>query len=294
MFIGETGGGKTTVARIIAKSLQCKHQDRFGNPCKKCRRSNGFDIVEINAGDITGIDPLRQAISGSNLEPMPGSRFRIYIIDEAHMLSKHAQTLLLKYTEDHSAKTTKYIICTTEAEKIIKTLRGRCYKKSVPSLTRKGLRILVKRVISYAGEDMDHLELAEALAENNITSPRAVVQAVEQYISGVPAEEAAQTDVSTNIDTYRICRNLVKGEWPAVAKILRDARPEDALPIRSAVCNYLRSILIDEQEYSKRAQIVADAIDRLSKIGWSESSIQIPTMVSILYTLCRWFNKYSR
>jgi len=119
MFVGQTGSGKTTLARILAVSLQCKHQEEFGNPCLKCyKRRGNFDIIEINAGDITGIDDLRNALTGWSYVPKPGSKYRVYIIDEAQGLSKSAQTLMFKYLED-SPSTTIWFICTTDPDKLL-------------------------------------------------------------------------------------------------------------------------------------------------------------------------------
>lgn len=294
MFIGETGCGKTTLARILAVSLQCTHQKKFGVPCKDCYRNyHRFDIIEINASDITGIDALRDALQGVNYAPRPGSRFRIYILDEAQMLSKHAQNLCLKYFEDKPIRTL-FIICTTDREAIRQTLQRRCFVRTVNSLDRKGARILIKRALKSAHSELDYLELAEAIAENNITSAGKIMNAVDDYISGATAEEAAQVDVSTDVDVYKICRSAVKGLWPDVAAELKNAHKEDTRGIRSNVAKYLQSILLDEDDFSSRTKVVAEAISRLASLAHMEDTLQLAATVAVLYDVCRYFRNHRR
>src|ERR1700751_3635825 len=165
MLYGITGSGKTSLARIIAVSLQCKHQKEFGHPCKRCYHSRKyFDIVEINAGKETGKDPIEDATEGVYYAPKPGSRRRVYIIDEAHGLSVNAQRMLLKLTED-CPRTTNWIFCTTRADNILDTLQGRCAIYKIPGLELEGVKILVKKVLDKLHSDRSVSELAEQLME---------------------------------------------------------------------------------------------------------------------------------
>src|SRR5271163_3655663 len=109
LFSGQTGSGKTTLARIMARSFQCHHVE-FGAFCSKCYKNRKFfDIIEINAADL-GIDAIRDVLSGYLYEPKPGSRMKVYILDEYHQQSKSAQNLLLKYAEDCPRKT-RLLLC---------------------------------------------------------------------------------------------------------------------------------------------------------------------------------------
>ena len=126
MFTGITGAGKTTIARILAVALQCHHQKNFGSPCKDCWSARkDFAIYEVNASELNGVEDIGKIAANSRFAQMPPSTKRVYILDEAQMLSKNAQNLLLKFFEDASS-TTVWIICTTERQKIIKTLQSRC------------------------------------------------------------------------------------------------------------------------------------------------------------------------
>src|SRR5579864_473949 len=98
MLSGQTGGGKTTLARILALSFQCHHSE-FGEPCDKCiRHAKQFNITELDMPDI-GVKELREILDGCWLNPSPGSDSRVYVLDEAHTMSKPAQNVLLKLME---------------------------------------------------------------------------------------------------------------------------------------------------------------------------------------------------
>ena len=290
MFIGESGAGKTTVARIIATSLQCKHQQAFGNPCEVCRRNRAkFDIVEINAAEHSGVEEVEQTISGAFYTPKPPSKYRVYMFDECQNLSKAGQSALLKYFED-SPKSTIWIICTTDPQKILRTLRRRCFTYTIPNLGMKGVAALVKRTIEQAGQKKDGEDLTEALLEAGVTSPGFVVLAVEKYLDGETVEKAAQVGLDSAVDTLRICRAVVKGDWETVRQQLFAANPEDARAIRGAMGGYLKAILLNADSGSN-AKRTADAIAELAKLNSFEDGMQLSSTVAALYKLCMQYNR---
>src|ERR1700722_3021808 len=96
LFCGQTGGGKTTTARIIANALQCTHQKVFGAACSRCwKHRKDYDIVEINAARVRGVEAIEAVTDSYVINPLPGSKYRIYILDEAHMLLDHSQNFML-------------------------------------------------------------------------------------------------------------------------------------------------------------------------------------------------------
>ena len=288
MFVGESGAGKTTVARIIATSLQCKHQETFGNPCEACRRNRAkFDIIEINASESSSGTEVEQIIVGANYTPKPPSRKRVYMFDEAQKLKGAAQSVLLKYFED-SPSSTVWIICTTEPGKILRTLRRRCFTYTIPNLGMKGVASLVERTIKQAGQKKDAEPLTEALLEAGITSPGFVVLATEKYLDGETAEKASQVGLDSSLDTLRICRAVVKGDWDTVKQQLFAANPEDSRAVRGAVSGYLKSILLGS-DIGSAAKRAADAIVELTKINTYEDGLQLSATIAALYRLCMLF-----
>lgn len=131
LFTGPRGTGKTSTARILAKSLNClNHPQPTINPCGQCQsccaieKSSSLDVSEIDAASHNGVDDARQLIEHSNFAPAM-SRYRIFILDEVHCLSNQAFNALLKALEEPPARVI-FILCTTEAHKVLPTIISRC------------------------------------------------------------------------------------------------------------------------------------------------------------------------
>ena len=290
MFTGETGSGKTTIARIMALSLQCRHSEQFGTPCDRCiKKYNKYDIIEINASDLTTVDVIRNSLQSYDLSPGPGSRRRIFILDECHRLSKGSQNLLLKYFED-CPTTTVWFICTTESDQILRTLRRRCLVYTMLSLDMEGIKTLVRKALKFVHSDLASSELVEALYTNEVTSSGLVVNAVEKYIAGSTPEEAARID-EFNFDTEALCHAIVKGDLEQCMKQLSEATPKECKMIRGSVAQYLKGIIIAETEVDKRTSIVADSIYDLAVHSY-EDRFQLPLTVAAVYRCCERFKKY--
>ena len=136
MLTGIRGIGKTSSARIIAKGLNCIGPDGKGgmtpNPCGQCQHcrdianDSHIDVIEIDAASNTGVDNVREIIEGAKYNPV-SARFKIYIIDEVHMLSKQAFNALLKTLEEPPERV-KFIFATTEIRKVPITILSRCQR----------------------------------------------------------------------------------------------------------------------------------------------------------------------
>src|SRR5947209_3171972 len=131
LFSGSRGTGKTSAARLLAKALNCSGRARdSAEPCNKCQScvemtaGSALDLIEIDAASNRGIDEIRDLREKVNLAPALGP-FKIYIIDEAHMLTEPAFNALLKTLEEPPAHVV-FVLCTTDAQKIPLTVIGRC------------------------------------------------------------------------------------------------------------------------------------------------------------------------
>ena len=131
LFTGSRGTGKTTCAKIFAKAVNCEHPVN-GDPCNCCETCRGIDngsvldVVEIDAASNNGVDNIRDIRDEANFTPV-GGRYRVYIIDEVHMLSTGAFNALLKTLEEPPAHV-KFILATTEVHKLPATILSRCQR----------------------------------------------------------------------------------------------------------------------------------------------------------------------
>lgn len=155
LFTGPRGTGKTSSARIFAKSLNCLNYDRPTlipcGECQSCRSievSNSLDVTEIDAASHNGVDDARELTQRVNLAPVLG-RYRIILLDEAQMLTSQAQNALLKCIEEPPNHVV-FILCTTEAHKVLPTITSRCQRFEFRALS---VKTIVKHLRSIADQE---------------------------------------------------------------------------------------------------------------------------------------------
>jgi DNA polymerase-3 subunit gamma/tau len=158
LFSGPRGSGKTTIARIFAKAINCSASDGSDKPCDKCDscaeiiKGKSLDLAEIDAASNTSVDNVREIIESIKFPPVK-SNYKIFIIDECHQISKAAANALLKTLEEPPAHAI-FMLATTEAHKMIPTIISRCqrfdFKRLQTSeIIRKLELILQKEKIKY-------------------------------------------------------------------------------------------------------------------------------------------------
>jgi DNA polymerase III gamma/tau subunit len=228
LFDGPSGCGKTTLARITAGLLGIESND----------------LVELDAAQYRGIDTVREIQNVAGLSPMFGSH-RGWILDEVHQFSKDAQNGLLKLLED-TPKNCSFLLCTTEPEKLIRTIRTRCHAFSVNALRDVEMRKLLTVITVNESVELDEVVISKIIQEA-AGSPRMALVMLDQVID-LPLEkqvDAVQQIAAEENDAIKLCHVLVKGRpWKEVADVLSDLQKQDVERLRRLVLSYCRTAML--------------------------------------------------
>lgn len=188
LLTGIRGVGKTTSARIIAKTINCTHLktvEQDIHPCENCQNCLSFnnnnhpDIIEIDAASKTSVDDIRQIIESSEYKPLVG-KYSIYIIDEVHMLSKGAFNALLKILEEPPPHLI-FIFATTEPQKIPLTVISRCQRYDLRRLTFKEIFQLIKEIADKEQVPIED-EALKIIASRSDGSARDAISVLDQLV----------------------------------------------------------------------------------------------------------------
>jgi DNA polymerase-3 subunit gamma/tau len=230
---GPTGCGKTTIARIIANRLGCK----------------GSDLKEVDSAQFRGIDTAREIRNQSNYMAIESS-CRVWIIDECHKMTNDAQNGLLKILEDTPTHV-YFVLCTTEPQKLIATIKGRCSIYQVKPLSEQDMYHLLRRITHKEGEQLDK-EVYDIIIRDSLGLPRNALQTLEQVLRVSPDRriEIAQQAAVEQSQSIELCRALLKpgASWKEVKVILNGLQDQDAESIRRVVLGYCKSVLLKTDE----------------------------------------------
>ncbi len=186
LFCGTRGTGKTTVARILAKAVNCTGDttDRPCGTCDSCRaiaEGNFIDVIEIDAASNRGIDEIRELRESVNYPPSAG-RMKVYIVDEVHMLTTPAFNALLKTLEE-PPENVMFILATTDPEKLPQTILSRCMRLDFKRVSSEKIRDNIREICRERNVEITEGALA-LLAGNADGSVRDSLSLLEQCLSG--------------------------------------------------------------------------------------------------------------
>ncbi len=185
LFSGTKGTGKTTTAKIFARAVNCTDLEN-GNPCNNCEICSGIlnesimDVIEMDAASNNSVDDVRELRDKIQYPPAK-ARYKVYIIDEVHMLSKGAFNALLKTLEEPPEHLI-FVLATTEAERLPQTILSRCQRFDFRRITNKDIIINLKKICNELNIDYEESAL-QLIARNSEGSMRDALSLLDQCIS---------------------------------------------------------------------------------------------------------------
>jgi DNA polymerase-3 subunit gamma/tau len=274
LFSGPRGTGKTTVARIFAKSMNCE-EGPTPTPCNECRScreitsGHAVDVYEIDGASNNSVDQVREL--RENIKYMPAhSRSKIYIIDEVHMLSISAFNALLKTLEEPPSHV-MFIFATTEPQKIPITILSRCQRHE---FRRINMDSITRHMVSLGrreGFDI-HAESLNLIAREAGGSMRDALSLLDQvmtYSSGTITHEQV-LDILGVIDRkiiYDLSDSVLRGDIPAVLDVINDVydRGHNVKKLHADLLEHIRNLLVAGmgQKVRKLIDLPAGEIDQL-------------------------------
>jgi DNA polymerase-3 subunit gamma/tau len=251
LLTGPTGCGKTTIGRIIGESLN----------------SRGNDFREIDSADFRGIDTIREIRKQSLYAPLE-SDCRVWLIDECHKMTNDAQNALLKILEDTPSHV-YFILATTDPQKLLPTIKGRCISFQVNPLNDSEMQNLLLHVVREEGEKLAKT-VVEQIIQDSLGHPRNALQILDQVLRVPPDQrlETAKRSAQEQSESIELCRALLaRKSWSVVNKILSGLKDQEAESIRRHVLGYAQSVLL-KSDHAQAAIIIESFWEPFYDIGF--------------------------
>ncbi|MBN1373989.1 DNA polymerase III subunit gamma/tau [Candidatus Dojkabacteria bacterium] len=231
LLVGPRGLGKTSTARILAKALNCTDLGKDGNPCNKCTNclavnaGNFYDLVEIDAASNRGIDQIRQLKERVSYQPTQG-KYKIYIIDEVHMLTNEAFNALLKTLEEPPAHVI-FVLATTEVYKLPPTILSRCQRYDFHLGSDEQLNSLIEAVIKSETREIDPSGIS-LIVNSAKGSYRDALSLLDVVLTGssvdIISEDFVRRSLGLPDDTmvYYFLENIFNGKYQKAIDMLTE------------------------------------------------------------------------
>jgi DNA polymerase-3 subunit gamma/tau len=228
LFYGPKGSGKTTLARIIANYIECHPKD----------------YVEMNFADTRGIDTARELSEAANFLPRYG-KVKVWTLDELHMGTREAMNALLKLFEE-PPESAYFILCTTDPQKIIPTIKDRCYAYAMEYLGDGSLFTLLTTIVKEKKKKVSS-KIIETIVEKSDGSTRSALIALDKIID-IPNPDLKIIESimqEEDAELKELCQLLLKkGSWKKIADVLKRLKTEPE-SIRYGVLGYMNAVLLN-------------------------------------------------
>lgn len=292
LFTGSRGTGKTTCARIFAKAVNCPDENE-GNPCLKCdvcRDADNFalsDIIEIDAASNNGVDDIRDLRDGAAYTP-ERCKYKVYIIDEVHMLSPNAFNALLKIMEE-PPEYVKFILATTEVHKVPATITSRCQRFDF----RRILSEDIKDRLCYIAEQEnlclseDAARLIARLSDGGMRDALSLLDQCSAYSENITAETvSAAAGIADRDSLFEIIEAVVSKDTGKALSVIDDlyAMSKDMSKLCTELVDQFRNLMLIKvcPERTGLIACMPEELDRLKSIAAKLELSEILAKLNVL------------
>ncbi len=302
LFCGPRGTGKTSTGRILAKAVNCLTNGK-GEPCNTCpmcqaiTEGSAFDVIEIDAASNRGIDDIRDLREKVNYAPNQ-ARYKVYIIDEVHMLTKEASNALLKTLEEPPPHVI-LILATTEAHKVLPTLLSRCQRFDFRRLSQMDVVSKLTRICSAEGLHMEP-EALRLIARSTTGSLRDAENLLEQlttyYGSEVKLHQVqAILGISGDWRVKEVIKHIINNDISAGVTTINSVNNDglDLKQFNRELVEYLRGLLLIKTGSGEAVDLTAEDIAELKELAARTSLAQILKVIKLFGQLEFGFDNYS-
>ncbi len=291
IFTGTRGVGKTSIARILAKSINCA-DGPTANPCGICpacvqiQNGNSVDVIEIDGASNTGVDSIRDLKESIIYSPQ-SFRFKIYIIDEVHMLSNSAFNALLKTLEEPPAHA-KFIFATTEIHKVPETILSRCQRFNFKRIPTKIIFDKLKEIA--LAEDVsvtdENLMVIASLADGSLRDSLSIFDTAISYFGKDIKEDVSPVlGLTTKSIIFNLINALFAKDYESSIKAAREIYESgaDLRQFMKQAAFYIRNILIVKLKYKDLVYDLTDEeINALIPFAEQKSTEELLDMLDIM------------
>jgi len=302
LFCGPRGTGKTSTGRILAKAVNCLTNGK-GEPCNTCHicqavtEGRALDVIEIDAASNRGIDDIRDLREKVNYAPNQ-ARYKVYIIDEVHMLTKEASNALLKTLEEPPPHVI-FVLATTEAHKVLPTILSRCQRFDFRRISQADVVAKLSRICSAEGIHME-LKGLQLIAKATTGSLRDAENMLEQLTAYYGSEiELGQVQAILGITgdwrTRELVKHIVSNDVSAGMATLNSIN-SDGLDLRQfnrELVEYLRGLLLVKTGSGDAVDLTAEDLAELKDLAAKVPLAQILKAVKLFGQLELGFDNYS-